>query len=92
MTREASIIETIKDNSSFAVNPDDLQISIYPVDPTTYEDPDEWETTVDAGEGGDYMRVRVRYIYNFITPFIKDFFQQGTNVIRAEALYRNEGF
>lgn len=91
MTREASIIKTIQDNAAIVVKPDALQISIYPVGPG-YTDPQKWETMVNAGQGGDYMRVRTRYTFNFLTPLISNFFPGGAQVIQAEALYRNELF
>lgn len=91
MTREASIITTIKDCAAGAVRPNELQISIYPVGPG-YTDPNNWQTTVNAGEGGDYMRVRTRYTFNFVTQFIKSFFPNGATEIQASALYRNELF
>ncbi len=92
LSREESIIKTIKDNAAMAVNPDTLQISIYPVG-SGYTDPDNWETAPpNAGTGGDYMRVRVSYTFNFITPLIGNFFPSGANVISAETLYRNELF
>jgi Flp pilus assembly protein TadG len=91
MTREASIITTIKNFASLAVDPVALQISIYPVG-AGYTDPDKWETTVNAGQGGDYMRVRTRYTYNFLTPFISGFFTEGKTEIEAMSLYRNELF
>jgi Flp pilus assembly protein TadG len=91
MTCEQSIIKTIKDNASFAVNPNDLQVSIFPVGPG-YSDPSTWNTTVNAGSGGDYMRVRVLYTFRFHPSFIGRFFPSGTNVIQAQTLYRNELF
>ena len=91
MTREESIIRTIRENAAIAVDPAELQISIFPVG-AGYSDPDEWETTVNAGEGGDYMRVRVLYTYRFLVPLIGDFFPSGTDVIEAQMLYRNELF
>jgi hypothetical protein len=90
MSRAASIIATIEQNAAMAVQ-EGLNISIYPVGPP-YTDPPGWETTVNAGQGGDYMRVRVRYQYHFITPLIKGFFPEGVTVIEASALYRNELF
>ncbi len=90
MTREASIIKTIQDNAALAVNPGALQINIYPVGPG-YTDPVNWQKTVNAGQGGDYMRVQTQYTYNFFTPLIGNFFPSGATV-RAEALYRNELF
>ncbi len=91
MTRQASIIQTIKDNASIAVNPDALQISIFPVG-AGYTDPANWQKTTDPGSGGDYMRVRVQYTFNFLTPLIQQFFPSGQHTITAEALYRNELF
>ncbi|WP_295438849.1 TadE family protein [uncultured Thiodictyon sp.] len=91
MTREATIIKKIRDSADIAVKPDELQISIYPVG-ADYTDPTGWETTVNAGQGGDYMRVRVQYKYYFMMPFIKGFFPTGVTVITASALYRNELF
>jgi len=91
MTREASIIKTIKDNASIAVNPNDLLISIYPVG-AGYTEPPEWQTMVNAGEGGDYMQVRTRYIFTFITPLIKPLFPGCSKVIQASTLFRNELF
>jgi Flp pilus assembly protein TadG len=91
MTRQASIIQTIKDHASSAVNPDALQISIFPVGPG-YTDPKNWQGTTDPGTGGDYMRVRVQYTFKFVTPLIGQFFPSGQRVITAQALYRNELF
>jgi Flp pilus assembly protein TadG len=91
MTRQASIIQTIKDYASIAVNPAALQISIFPVGPG-YTDPANWQTTTDPGSGGSYMRVRVLYTFNFLTPLIGQFFPSGHQVITAQALYRNELF
>ena len=91
MTREASIIRTIKNNASIAVNPNDLLISIYPVG-AGYAEPSEWQTMVNAGEGGAYMRVRTRYTFSFITPLVKPLFPGGVKVIQASTLFRNELF
>ena len=90
MTRADSIVATIRKNVPTTVK-NGLQISIYPVG-TGYTDPTGWATTIDAGQGGDIMRVRVQYQFNFITPFIKHFFPAGVTVIKASALYRNELF
>ncbi len=40
LSRQASIIRTIQDNASMAVDPGGLQISIFPVPYGTYKDPD----------------------------------------------------
>jgi hypothetical protein len=90
MSRKNSIIAKIHACSAFAVRSEELQISIYPV-AAGYADPSGWETTVDAGQGGDYMRVRTRYTFNFLTP-IRSFFSNGAALIEASALYRNELF
>jgi Flp pilus assembly protein TadG len=89
LSRIESIIKAIEDNAALAVDPSDLSISIFPVD-SDYSDPDD--TTPSAGNGGNYMRVRVSYTYNFLTPFIGNFFSDGKNEITAQALFRNELF
>jgi Flp pilus assembly protein TadG len=91
MTRLDSIIQTIKNHASAAVNPAALQISIFPVAPG-YTDPANWQGMTDPGSGGNYMRVRVQYVFSFWTPLIGQFFPSGMRTITAEALYRNEAF
>ncbi len=92
MSRVDSITSTIKDNAAMAVDPNSLLIKIYPVG-ADYADPGNWETIANnAGAGGDYMRVRTRYTYTFITPLIKQFFTGGQRVITASTLFRNELF
>lgn len=91
MTREASIIQTIRDNASLAVNPASVLVSVYPVN-ANFTDPSGWETQQDAGDPGDYMRVRSRYVHTFFTPLIRGFFSGGAITIRAEGTYRNELF
>lgn len=90
MSRENTILSTIRDKAALAVDPGDLMISIFPVG-STYADPGGWETTVNAGSGGDYMRVRTRYTYTFFTPFLRAFFPGGRE-IQASTLFRNELF
>jgi len=91
MSRQDSIIQTIKAHASVAVNPEALQISIFPVGPG-YTDPVSWPVTKDPGSGGDYMRVVVQYTFTFWTPLIGRFFPSGQHMISAQALYRNEMF
>jgi len=92
LSREASIIKTIQDNATLAIKPSSsVQVSIYPVT-STYSDPTGWETQQDAGDPGDYMRVRSRYNHRFFTPLIGGFFSGGAIVIQAEGTYRNELF
>ena len=91
LSRVDSIVKTIRDNAEAAVNPADLRISIYPVG-ADYSDPPNWSTTLNAGNGGDYMRVRVLYTYDFLTPLIGNLVPTGVQEMRAEALYRNENF
>jgi Flp pilus assembly protein TadG len=88
--RTGSIMQKIKDNAGIAIDPAELSISIFPI--TGYTDPDGWENTQNAGGPGDFMRVRTKYTYQFLTPFIGDFFSNGRNDILAEATYRNELF
>ena len=91
LNRADSIVKAIKDNAAGAVDTNNLNISIFPVGPG-YTDPEEWNTMINAGTGGDYMRVRVLYTFTFNTPLIGNFFPSGAKIIHAEALYRNELF
>jgi Flp pilus assembly protein TadG len=91
MTREASIIQTIRDKAAVAVKPADLSISIYPVG-AQYSDPTDWQNTQNAGEPGVYMRVRTRYTYRFLTPLVGPLVAGGSIPIQAQATYRNELF
>jgi Flp pilus assembly protein TadG len=91
MTRVASIVQKIKDNAKMAVNPAKLTISIFPVN-SDYSDPTGWAGTQDAGDPGDYMRVRTTYTYNFLTPLIGRFFTGSRINVEAEATYKNENF
>lgn len=89
MTREASIVKTIKEQASLAVDPGMLMISIYPVK-DDFSDPTGWQSQQNAGDGGDYMRVRTRYEHKLFTPLIGTFFSGGHTVVVAEGTYRNE--
>lgn len=92
MSREASIVTTIQVNADTALDLSRLSISIYPVQ-SNFSDPQGWEGQLDAGDPGDYMRVRTRYTFEFLTPMIGNFFSpSGTTGMRAEATYRNELF
>jgi len=91
LTRKDSIIKTIQEEASLAVSPGQLMISIYPVK-SDFSDPTSWQTIQDAGEPGDYMRVRTRYDHKLFTPLIGVFFTGGHVVIVAEGTYRNELF
>ena len=66
-------------------------ISIYPVK-DDFSDPTGWQSQQDAGDPGDYMRVRTRYDHKLFTPLIGAFFSGGHIVIQAEGTYRNELF
>jgi hypothetical protein len=97
MSREASIIQTIKDNASLAVDPSDPSLSIYIFQiGSDYSDPGNWQTFVgdgaNAGGGGDNMRVRTRYTYEFMTPLIGAFFTGGKILVEAQGTYMNEKF
>jgi hypothetical protein len=91
LSREASIVQTIKNNAILPAIRNGILVSIYPVS-TGYNDPTGWETQQDAGDSGDYMRVRSRYIHTFFTPLIGGFFSGGGITIQAEGTYRNEVF
>jgi hypothetical protein len=92
MSREASIIKTIKDNASLAVDPSNLSIYIFPIG-NDYSDPENWANLdPNAGGPGSYMRVKTRYSYNFLTPLIGAFFTGGNTLVEAQGTYRNELF
>ena len=100
LSREESIITTIKDKVSLAIDPAKLAIYIFPVD-SNYDDPANWESyggdeenpgSPDAGDPGHYMRVRTKYSYDFLTPMVGIYFPDGKISIQADATYRNEIF
>jgi len=91
MTRVDSIVRTIRDAASLAVSPDAVLVAVYPVS-TTFGDPSNWQDLQDAGEPGDYMRVRTRVVHTFFTPLIGGFFPGGQITLQAEGTYRNELF
>lgn len=91
MTRVDSIVRTIRDAASLAVSPDAVHIAVYPVS-ATFGDPANWQSLLDAGEPGDYMRVRSRVVHTFFTPLIGGFFPGGQITLQAEGTYRNELF
>lgn len=91
MTREASIIKMIDDCAQVAVDPSKVTISIYPVNPD-YSDPADWSTTQNAGGPGNYMRVKTRYYYKFVTPLIGALFSNGEILVQSQATYKNENF
>jgi Flp pilus assembly protein TadG len=93
LSREASIIQTIKNDVAPAIDPATVSVSIYKVDPSTFTDPTGWQGTQSAGSGGDYMRVRSQYTHTFISPLLGKFFTgSNTVIIQAEGTYRNELF
>jgi len=94
LTREASIIETIREQAALAMDPNDVQIYIYKIG-DNYEDPVDWENLVaNAGKPADYMRIRVEYDHEFLTPLLGDIFTENGDPVKlsAEATYRNELF
>jgi hypothetical protein len=92
LDREASIVATIQHYAAVAgVRPSDLQISIYPLD-SNYQDPPGWQNMRDPGEPGQYMRVKTRYQYSFLTPLVRNLGPIHNPTIEAEATYRNEMF
>jgi len=94
LSREDSIITTIKDKSQAAMDPEDLQIWIFKIG-SNYESPIGWENLApNAGNPADYMRIKVHYDHKFLIPLIGDFFPgEGDDItLGAEATYRNELF
>lgn len=93
LTREASIIQTVKDHAGEVMDPNHVNVWIFQVT-SNYEDPDGWETQLPvAGEPGHYMRVRVRHDHQFVTKLIAGFFPTEASIpMWAEGTYRNELF
>jgi len=93
LTREESIIHTIKQQASGVIDPQRMHVWIFQVT-NTYEDPEGWENQSPvAGEPGQYMRVRVRHDHTFFTQLIAGFFaHQASFPMWAEGTYRNELF
>jgi len=92
MTREASIIQKIKEKAAVAVDPASLSIYIYPI-ASDFSDPANWQDLPpDAGTSLQYMRIRTRYTFRFITPLIGAFFPGRQAQIEAQTTYRNEVF
>ena len=92
MSREASIVQTIRSKAAVAVRPGNVLVYIYPVN-SGFTDPAVLDTTQNsAGLPGSYMRVRTRYTYRFITPLIGALVPGKSKVIEVQATYRNELF
>ncbi len=92
LSRAASIVQEIKNQAAVGgIAVAAIQISIYPIT-GTYGDPSGWTGEQDAGNPGDYMRVATAYSYQFLTPFVGQFFPNGVSTITAKATYRNELF
>jgi hypothetical protein len=92
LSREASIEKTIRENAALALNnPDEVQIYIFPVE-SDYQDPETLPPNNNAGDPGQYMRVKTRYTFRFMTPLIGAFFPQGKIDVQAQATYKNERF
>lgn len=95
MSREDSIITTIKEKTKEAFDPAELQIWIFKVG-SNYESPLGWEELApNAGNPADYMRIKVLFDHQFlVVPLISSFFNDGEGGITlgAEATYRNELF
>ncbi len=91
MDRTASIIKTIKDKASVAMEIDESNIKIFKVG-DNYQNPDDWEDAdPSAGNPADYMRVQVTYDHEFATSLIGGFFGQGNTItMEARGTYRNE--
>jgi len=91
LDRTDSMRTIIREKVSLAINPDDLQINVFEVNPD-FSDPDSWDETSDAGGPDAIMRVRTRYNLNFITPIIGSFFSENSILVQVQGTYRNEFF
>jgi len=94
LSREASIAKAIQDQTFSIMEIDPAKIWVFPVG-SDYSDPDSWDTNPSsAGGSGSYMRVRVHYQHNMLTPFLDTYFSSnGSGILMAaEGTYRNEDF
>jgi len=93
MTREDSIIQTIRDKAGWVMDSNQVQVWIFKVG-SNYESPTSWENLApNAGNPADYMRVKTQYDYPFLVPLIGSFFSEEEAIsMWAEATYRNELF
>lgn len=93
LTREESIIETIKEKAGWVMDPNEVQVWIFKVG-SNYESPMNWEDLApNAGNPADFMRVKTRYDYHFVFPVIGSLLSdEGGVSLWAEATYRNELF
>ncbi len=94
LSREASITKAIQDQTFSVMTIDPSKVWIFPVG-SDYSDPTSWDTDPDdAGAGGAYMRVRVQYEHQLLTPFIAKIFPDNESgiLMAAEGTYRNEDF
>ncbi len=93
LTREESIIETIKEKAGLVMDPNEVQVWIFKVG-NNYESPTNWENLApNSGNPADYMRVKTRFDYHFIFPVIGPLLSdEGGVSLWAEATYRNELF
>ena len=91
MSREASIVQRVRDKATVAVDATRLEISIFPLN-ADYTEPANWSGMQNAGTPGGYMRVRARYSYTFITPMLAALVPGGHLYAQGEATYRNEFF
>ncbi|RMH09619.1 MAG: pilus assembly protein [Nitrospirae bacterium] len=93
LSREESIIQTIKEKASLAMDPNAVQVWIFKVG-SNYEDPTGWETLApNAGNPADYMRIKTSYEHEFLIPLIGQLFSNDGHItLWAEGTYRNELF
>jgi len=92
MDRSATVIKVIQESAGLAVDPEDLDIRIYPLE-DDFSDPAGWQgLTPNAGAPGAIMRVRARYTYHFLTPIIGSLVSNGKILVEAQATYKNEIF
>ncbi|WP_295441743.1 TadE/TadG family type IV pilus assembly protein [uncultured Thiodictyon sp.] len=90
----------INDTAGLA-NATGLSVYSYSANGTTYADlypgktsspPALAKDTNPAGVGGSYLKLRVRYTFKFVLPWIKRLFPSDQIVIDTSVLYRVEKF
>ncbi len=99
MTREDSIMQTVKEKAAWSMNPNDVLVQFAPLG-ANYEDPDDFSdpsAAPNAGNPADYMRIQATYDHAFFSPLIGHLFDDDctdgcTIELMAQATYRNELF
>lgn len=87
LTREVSISQVIHEKGELGL------MDINDINFLHEADDNNWELAPNAGNPAEYMRLKVQYQHQFLTPLIGQFFPDSESILlKAEATYRNEDF